>query len=444
MITAKSIEFFYLLFEGIMLFQVVFFGMVYLISRRRDVLYYSLLNLVSAAYFFLNAPDTFLGIDENIIFDSPVYLYSNFALFLSMMLLYLIFLKEVFSDTVEKFEYVKKIYLITFYSLPILYLLFVLCGMAGISTQALFYSAHLINGPFCTLILLLNIREQGYKKLIIYGMVIVFICVLITIAFTVRYNSGSSFTIFDKYPLVAIKLGMLIDIILFQVALLKRWNEQEKQLAVEKIQSQLGLERLRNKISGELHDDIGSTLSGISMYSHMTNEQLQNGNYEKVKNSIGIIQRSASEIVGKLSDLVWAINPQQDSFTTLMEKIVAYADDMCKAKGISFTTNFSLATEKQDMPMESRLQVYLILKEAVNNAVKYSNARHIDLQIKKQADHISVEVKDDGIGFDTGSKYAGNGLVNMAKRSEEIGGKLLLLSERNNGTTVRLFVRITQ
>ena len=444
MITAKSIEFFYLLFEGIMLFQVVFFGMVYLISRRRDVLYYSLLNFFAAIYFFLNAPDTFLGIDENIVFDSPAYLYGNFAVFLSMIFLYPVFLKEVFSDTVEQYVYVKKIYLVTFYTIPLLYFLFVLFGVLGLNTQGIFYAGHLINGPFCTVILILNFWEKGYKKLIIYGMIVIFICLLITIAFTIRYNAGYHLTVFDQYPLAAMKLGMLIDIIFFQLALLKRWNGQEKQLAIEKLQSQLELERLRNKISGELHDDIGSTLSGISMYSHITNEQLQSGNYEKVKNSIGVIQKSANEIVGKLSDLVWAINPRQESFTTIMEKIEEYGNDMCKAKGIGFTTNFANATSREDMPMESRLQVYLILKEAINNAVKYSSAGNIHLHIERQETSFLIEVKDDGIGFAAGVDFFGNGLKNMTKRSQEIGAKLMILSEKGNGTTVKLFVKITQ
>lgn len=444
MITAKSIEFFYLLFEGIMLFQVVFFGMVYLISRRRDVLFYSLLNFFASIYFFLNAPDTFLGIDENIVFDSPVYLYGNFAVFLSMIFLYPVFLKEVFSDTVEQYAYVKKIYQATFYAVPILYLLFVLLGVLGLNTQAVFYAGHLINGPFCTVILILNFWEKGYKKLIIYGMVVIFICVSVTIAFTIRYNSGYSSTVLDQYPLAAIKLGMLIDIIFFQLALLKRWNGQEKQLAIEKLQSQLELEKLRNKISGELHDDIGSTLSGISMYSHMTNEQLLSGNYEKVKNSIGVIQKSTNEIVGKLSDLVWAINPRQESFSAIMEKAEEYGNDMCKAKGIVFTTDFASVTAKEDMPTESRLQVYLILKEAINNAVKYSRANKIHLHIEKQATCFLIEIKDDGIGFAAAVDHSGNGLKNMTKRSQDIGAKLLILSEKGNGTTVTLFVKITQ
>lgn len=444
MFTTKTIELFYLFFEGIMLFQVVFFGMVYLISKRKDVLYYSLLNFFAAAYFFLNAPDTFLGIDENIIFNSTIYLYVNFAILLAMVFTYLIFLKEIFNDTVQQYSYVKKVYNITFFAIPILYLLFVAFTFFGWHTNIIFYTGYVINAPFCTLILILNFRQRGYKKLVINGMLVVFVCVNITMAFTIRYNAGSNETILDKYPLVIIKLGMLIDILLFQLALLKRWNDQEKELAIEKLQSQLEVEKVRNKISTELHDDIGSTLSGISMYSHMTDNLLQSGHYDKVKDSLGVIQNSANEIVSKLGDLVWAINPGKDSPEIMLERIKKYGIEMCGAKGIVFTANFSPAATEDNLPMENRRQIYLIMKEAINNAVKYSNANHIHLCVEKKATTFLVQIKDNGSGLPSNIDHTGNGLKNMKKRAEEIGGELVIESMKEKGTTVNLTIKITQ
>ena len=92
----------------------------------------------------------------------------------------------------------------------------------------------------------------------------------------------------------------------------------------------------------------------------------------------------------------------------------------------------------------SRLQVYLILKEAINNAVKYSRANIICLRIERQEACFIFEVKDDGIGFVAGLDYSGNGLVNMKKRSREIGGDLMIQSESEKGTTVKLLIKIIQ
>lgn len=435
------IEKFYLFFEGIMLFQVVFFAMVYIITQRRDVLYYSLLNLVSASYFFLNAPDTFLGIQENIVFDSPFYLYFNFALFLLMIFLYLIFLKEIFSETLIEYPYLKNIYTITFYSIPLLYILFVLFALLGWETNAIFYTGHIINGPFCTLILILNFRKKGYKSLIIIGMLVVFVCVVITMVLTIRYNAGSNDTVIDRYPLAIIKLGMLVDIILFQLALLKRWNEYEKQLAIEKIQSQLSLEKLRNKISGELHDDIGSTLSGVSMYSHLTNKQITNGELENAKASLKIIQKSTDEMVDKLGDLVWSVNPEVDSLKSLFDRIDQFALQICAVKNIQFIIRVPQNIEGQELSPERMHHLYLVVKEAVNNAVKYSNAKNLTIDIVFKNGLLKLSVMDNGKGFEPSCIRSGNGLNNIKKRIEEIGGILHIQTEIDKGSTISVIVK---
>lgn len=444
MITSKAVELFYLFFEGIMLFQVVFFGMVYLISRRRDVLYYSLLNLVTAIYFFLNAPDTFLGIDENIVFNSPIYLYVNFALLLTLLFTYLIFLKEFFNDTLEKYWYAKLIYRITSYTIPFLYVLFLLFAFFGWDTNIIFYTAHQINGPFCLVILFLNYKAKGYKSLMVYAMLVTFFCLFLTLVLTIRYNAGDKFTILDRYPLLIVRIGMLIDILLFQLTLLKRWTEQEKQLAVEKLQSQLDAEKLRNKISADLHDDIGSTISGISMYSYMTHSQLQNADYDKAKSSIAIIQKSAGEIVGKLSDLVWAINPNQDSFTKMLEKIEAYGEEMCRTKNIRFQSSCQNLDLIKEPGMDVRQHLYLLLKEAINNAVKYSAATLIQLETSFVKDVLKINVDDNGKGFDTGIASKGNGLVNMQQRATAIGAACLIRSAPGSGTSLSFQLKIPQ
>lgn len=443
MFPSKPIELFYLFFEGILLFQVIFFGMVYFITRRKDVLYYSLLNLVAAAYFFLNAPDTFLGINEDIVFNSPAYLYVNFAVFLGISFIYLLFLKDIFSDTLEQYAYFKKVYTATFYSIPLLYLSFVLLGALGCKTNAIFYAGHIVNGPFCTILFILNFRAKGYKSLIIYGMMVVFLSAAVTILLTMRYNAGDNDTILDKYPLLIIKVGMLLDIIFFQLALLKRWSEQEKELAVEKLQSLLTVEKLRNKISGELHDDIGSTLSGIAMYSHMADTHLQNDNYEKAKDSVNVIQRSTNEIVDKLSDLVWAINPSKDSFATMLERIQQYGEAMCRAKNIHFACTLENIDLIKEPGMEVRQHLYLFAKEAINNAVKYSGAEAVKFEASVLNDILKMSIKDNGNGFDIEKVSKGNGLDNMQKRAGAIAAVYSVASGSVNGTQVELALKIT-
>lgn len=435
------IETFYLFFEGILLFQSVFFCMAYFIAKRRDVLYYALLNLLTAIYFLLNAPETFFGIASENVFQSTLYPYVNFALLLGLILFYILFLKEIFVDTFLKYNYVKNIFIGTCYVIATLYLLFALFTYLGWPTDIIFYAGYMVSSPFCFAIMLLNFRVKGYKSLIIYAMYVSFICLVLTLIFTIRFKGGSTETLLDKYPLALIKVSMLIDIILFQLALLKSWNEREKQLALEKLLSQLAVEKLRNQISGELHDDIGSALSGVSMYSHLTNKQLENGELDNVKTSLQIIQKSTDEMVDKLGDLVWSVNPRHETIEFLLDRIKQFANEMCAAKNIVFTCSIPKNIAQYIFSQERMHHLYLIIKEAVNNAVKYSGATALTLDIKEANGLLNLVVIDNGSGFEVNNIQQGNGLAGMKKRTAEIGAVFNLQTAIGKGTGIYLTVK---
>jgi len=432
----SGIKLFYLFFEGAMLFQVIFFGMVYFISGRKDTLYYSLLNLFGATYFSVNAPGLFFGIDYHIVFNSPVYLYGNFAVILLLFLTYALFLKEIFKDSMDEHPVLKKLFRGTVIAVPVFYLVFVIFNSFGWNSNIIFYAAHLVNTPFVTLIFLLNFRKKGYKSLIINGMLVIFACTALTILFTIRYNAGYRYIIFDEYPLAIMRIGMLIDILIFQLALLRRWNENEKQLSVEKLQSQLAVEKLRNRISGELHDDIGSTLSGVSMYSHMATNALDKGDFEKVNNSLLVIRQSVTNIVENLKGLVWAVQPHQHSFEILMEKLIEFGHNICEAMQIKFNFPSNITSANFKLTEEQSYEIYLCLKEAINNAAKYSKGKSINLGYKFSYNIVELSVNDDGVGFDPAFIKEGNGLNNMRKRATNIGAAFEIISAKENGTTV--------
>ena len=198
----------------------------------------------------------------------------------------------------------------------------------------------------------------------------------------------------------------------------------------------------RRHIANELHDDIGSTLSGIAMYSHMTDGLLQSNEYGKAKDAVAVIQKSATEIVDKLGDLVWAINPGNHSFATMLEKLHHYGEEMCKAKNISFKTN--MVTGHFNLPSENFYQLYLFCKEAINNAVKYSEAGLLALTVKETDGQLEISISDDGKGFDVQTIKRGNGLNNMQKRATELGGDFNMQSKLGSGCLISLKLKITQ
>jgi signal transduction histidine kinase len=432
------IETFYLFFEGVLLFQAAFFYTAYFILKRKDVIYYASMNFVAAIYFLFYESRIFFGIDPEIDPESSLYKNISFGLLLGLFTLYTLFLKEIFIETIEKHKYVKKIYKVTLVAFAVLYLLFVLFKGMGWSTNVIFYASHMANSPFCLAIVLLNYKVKSYKSLIIYSMFISFTCLVITLYFTIRYITGSDETILDKYPLALIKVSMLIDIILFQLAIMKSWNEREKHLATEKLLSQLAVEKLRNRISGELHDDIGSTLSGVSMYSYLTNKQIENGEIDNAKVSLQIIHESTNEIVDKLGDLVWSVNPKHETIDFLFERVEQFAIQLCAAKSIAFKSSISVNLEQGTISQENIHHLYLILKEVVNNSVKYSDASELSLHVKESDGILNISVADNGKGFETSSIQWGNGLKGIKKRAIEIGAILDLKTSLGSGCTVQL------
>ncbi|MEN9550017.1 MAG: sensor protein VraS [Bacteroidota bacterium] len=434
---------FYLFFEGMMIFQIIFFGMLFRVSNRKEVLYYSILNLVAAIYFFLNSPDTFFDIDNDEIFTSKFYPYINYALLLSMFYMYLVFLKEFFNDTVKKYKQVFEVFRGTTYIIPTFFILMIAFQILGLNFKPLYYISYLINAPFCTLILLYNYKEKGYKSLIIYGMFAVFISVIVTILFTIRNNEGWQDTVLDKYPLAIIKVGMLVDILLFQLALLTRWNDQEKQLVVEKLQKELAVEKVRNQISKELHDDIGSTLSGINMYSHMAKELTAAGDTIASGKTLEVIQEASDDMLYKLKDMVWAMQPGNERIEQLTERINTYAVFITGAKKIKLQTNFATETNSMKMAAETIHHLYTIAKEALNNAVKYSGANLISISTECTTEIFTLRIADNGVGFNTEQTLEGNGLINMKKRAKEIGAEFYLASKRTQGTSALLKIKLT-
>ncbi|HYK46208.1 MAG TPA: tetratricopeptide repeat protein [Parafilimonas sp.] len=211
----------------------------------------------------------------------------------------------------------------------------------------------------------------------------------------------------------------------------------------KKLQGQQTLMNERLRISRELHDEIGATLSGIAMYSHLTKEQIKNSQINEVEKSLNIMQQSSGEMVNKLNDIVWLINPDQDSLQKLIQRLEEYARDMAAIKNMHVHVTMPAHLHEYVLPVESRRNIYLFCKEAINNAVKYSEGTLLDVSIKQEDNKLDFSVSDNGKGFDTFTVRRGNGLENMQRRADEIGANLLLKSEKGEGALVCMQLKIT-
>jgi signal transduction histidine kinase len=204
-----------------------------------------------------------------------------------------------------------------------------------------------------------------------------------------------------------------------------------------RLQQAIKLERIRTRIATDLHDDIGATLSSISMYSDAVKNQVKDKlpHLELVLEKMGENSRS---MVSSMSDIVWAINPGNDEGEQLVQRMESYARDICAVKNVPLTFSSGDRINHINLSLELKKNIYLIFKESLNNALKYAGAKHILVSIELTGNTIRLKIKDDGKGFDPKEVRKGNGLKNIHARAQEIGAALLLTSEPGKGTSVEL------
>jgi len=216
--------------------------------------------------------------------------------------------------------------------------------------------------------------------------------------------------------------------------------EAEKRAAIEKSRQAVLNERLR--ISRELHDEVGATLSSISIFSQAAIQKNESGNIADSKSILEKIGETSREVMSELNDVVWLINPLNDNLQKIIQRISNYTVPLCRTRDIQFEIKNDLI-ENPALGIEKRKAVYLIMKEAINNSVKYAAAKKLAIQFEKKCESLHISVKDDGKGFDKNDSFAGNGLNNMRQRAKDIKGKIDINSASQHGTKIILQVPLT-
>ncbi|MBL0316458.1 MAG: ATP-binding protein [Flavobacteriales bacterium] len=139
-----------------------------------------------------------------------------------------------------------------------------------------------------------------------------------------------------------------------------------------------------------------------------------------------------------MSDIVWAINPDQDELNDVIQRMRAVSAELTEAAGIDLEFAAENTSMHTKMDMESRRNFYLIFREALNNAIKYAAAKKISIRITKEGNRYVLEIADNGKGFDMTQHKRGNGLLNMQKRAGFLKGEFKIISKPGHGTKVEL------
>ncbi|WP_321288397.1 tetratricopeptide repeat protein [uncultured Sunxiuqinia sp.] len=218
---------------------------------------------------------------------------------------------------------------------------------------------------------------------------------------------------------------------------IKQQKDSELKLALEKIESQNRLQEQRLAISRDLHDNIGAQLtfivSAIETIKYVMPDK--NDQFTSRMNNIGSF---AKETIQELRDTIWAMNKSGVSISDLQSRIANFigkAKQLCPNIEILIVQDETLSETIRFTSLQG-LNIFRIIQEAINNALKYADANQIKIQMSTVETGVNFLVEDDGKGFVENEVDPGNGLLNMRKRAQELGGELMLISEPGIKTSV--------
>ncbi|MCF8412817.1 MAG: hypothetical protein K9G44_05340 [Melioribacteraceae bacterium] len=183
----------------------------------------------------------------------------------------------------------------------------------------------------------------------------------------------------------------------------------------------IDLERLRLKIASDLHDDVGASLTQISLNADIINYEK---NSEKIASRANFIREKSSSIIDSINDVIWSIDSRSDSLLNLCDRIQQVANNILESSDIRFEFQKEIQNENLKLNAEVKQNLFLICKEAINNALKYSKADKIRFHFHQSNKNLELHISDNGIGFEPEKVKRGNGLKNMKLRVETMKGKI--------------------
>ena len=214
-------------------------------------------------------------------------------------------------------------------------------------------------------------------------------------------------------------------------------SQQKLKKMLAKAEREREIEKIRSRISTDIHDDIGAGLSRLAMISEITKEE--NNLSKEVAGKLDKLSSTSRELMTSLREIVWAMNPKNDMAESLLSYLRTYTYNYFEDSGIETRVNFTEGANNISFNPEIRRNIFLIVKEAFNNVLKYAQCSNVETSFRIENHKALFEIKDDGIGFnmETTNEF-GNGLTNMRKRCEAIGGSFEMSSISGKGTVILL------
>jgi signal transduction histidine kinase len=207
----------------------------------------------------------------------------------------------------------------------------------------------------------------------------------------------------------------------------------------EMVEHQRAMEQERTRIAQDLHDELGSGITEISML--VSRAKFGGATDEKRHQYLELVREKARETVTVLDEIVWAMNPRHDSLASLVSYLSIYADRFLGLANIAWRLDNTAGAANPMVDSRCRHQLFLVFKEALTNVVRHAGASEVLLGIRAENGELWLNVSDNGLGFSAAPpSEAMDGIDNMRARIEKLGGKFEITGDLNKGTTVRFSV----
>jgi len=495
------------LFQGFLLFQILYMLFQWLTIRRKEYLYY-LFYIAVIALYFLSKFELDLGLDLLFARYPVLGVYLSKTMMIAAYFLYFRFVRT-FLDIPTNYPRLNR-WIIRIEYFLVVYgaadLAFIVLTMDDRRQTTVFTIVlFLVFLSAASFIFYLFRRRQALIFYVLTGSLFVAVGNIFGQLITWMRNYQSVDLGFNI--LIIPQVGVLLEMLCFTAGLGYKSHmwEKEKIRSQEKLIEQLKaneqlqnrMQTIRNKIAQDLHDDIGSTLSSISILSDLAMRGLgPRGGDERYGEGSGVtgddavhgddvvhggdavrgddavhggdtvpsrrsddeqtsrtmheIKDSALLLMERMDDIVWSINPRNDSLDNLLMRVRHFATTVFEAKGIDYTIDIPKNISELRLPMDYRQHIYLILKEAINNLVKYAGASRAFIEVRWEGTRLDLCVRDNGKGFDAAGVSAGNvasgregnGLIGMRRRAQLMEADLGIRSAPGKGTDICLSVKV--
>ena len=448
-LSTRKFYIFQLLFQGILICQLIYVLFQWIIIRRREYLYY-FFYLLAICLYFLSKYEYYFHINLLFVRYPLLTVYLNKTLLIIPYFFYFRFVRS-FLEMPENFPRMNKwIVRIEYFLLG--YLVFDLAFILTtfhVKLQRELYTYVLLTVFIASAFFIFYLFTQ--KKKLIYFIISgsLFVGLGNIIGMVITYLQDENIVSGVPYILLFSQAGILLEIFCFTAGLSYKSMSAEKEKIksqdklIEQLkaneQLQTKMQTIRNKIAQDLHDDIGSTLSSISIISNIA---IKEKNTDQTTATMMEIKDSSISLMEKMDDIVWSINPRNDSLENLLSRIKRFATTLFEAKNIDYAIHIQENINEVKLPMEWRQHIYLILKEAINNLVKYSDASLAGIRVGFRDSRLEIELEDNGKGFDTSRPVTGNGLLSMRSRADLMQAELVIRSSEGQGVQVILSLNI--